>query len=500
MITDHHDANKITLTPVNAQHLINQTQLVNNQANNNNILYALNSTTNVQQMQQVVDKPKSAKAAKTAKVKSQVITKVSKVSQPAAPQLEVQLKNEPHENENKFQGDVDFLLNEYLLPDTRIFTSFANKDFNNNKLRENAAKTNSGGKGVLTDLNYKTVLIGNSEHVVLDNLNNLSDFRGNFDKLKNIAFLLANKLNKPVSIPAFLLIENKDSLDRVKQTLNDKNINPIVIDTNAQSNQAAQIQIMKYEPVSNSAEQSSNQSQEMLVNSAKQVKRRATKVKTLPTDQINEQILFNNQNVIQNTVVNPQIQQVQYIQANNNVPISNEPSNKKTRIDLVNEYLSKNSDNSNSNMNQETVQIQQNSAPTTISQNEYIQVVNTQQQIDNNALLGFDASKDNEQQQQQQQQTYFIQTNANASNVNCDVNNMNVANNEQFKNILNNLKANLNLNAIDGEKASESNTVVSNASNGIKQNTSQSDYDMNCYPVDSSSLFNINLNDIEWIA
>jgi hypothetical protein len=265
--------------------------------------------------------------------------------------------------------------------------------------------------------------------------------------------------------------------------MNEKNINPIVIDTNAPSSAQAQpkIQIVKYEPVANAAEQSLGQ--EVQGNNGKQVKRRASKVKLSPPlgDKINEQALLN-QNVMN--------QQVQYVQA-----ISNEPSHKKTRMDLINDYISKNNEHISS-LNTEPVQVQQ--ANLNSHQNEYVQVVNTQQHVENNAFL--ENNNNNSQ-----QQTYFIQTNANSSNICGDVNNMNVANNEQFKNILNNLKANLNLSANDSHKVSAApetvNAIISNNQNSvIKQNTNQAEYDMNCYPVDSSSLFNINLNDIEWIA
>ena len=70
---------------------------------------------------------------------------------------------------------------------------------------------------------------------------------GDFSKLKNLAAAVANRFNKPVTIPAFLLIDNKFSLEQVKESLNEKHIHPIIIETNAataasQSSKQQQIQ------------------------------------------------------------------------------------------------------------------------------------------------------------------------------------------------------------------------------------------------------------------
>ena len=135
------------------------------------------------------------------------------------------------------------ILNELILPDTRIFASLLNKDSNAAAAASTAAaascslnqKDLANNKRVLTDLTYKTILIGNCEHIILDNLHNLADFRGDFTKLKNLASAVANRFNKPVTIPAFLLIENKLSLEKVKECLNEKQIHPIIIETSSTS-------------------------------------------------------------------------------------------------------------------------------------------------------------------------------------------------------------------------------------------------------------------------
>ena len=132
--------------------------------------------------------------------------------------------------DEQFVPNEDFL-NDLLLPDTRIFASLLNKDARDSI---NTLNTGSGHKGgSLTDLTFKTVLIGNCEHIILDNLNNLSDFRGDFSKLQNLARAVANKFNKPVTIPAFFMIDDKPAVAKVKENLKEKNIYPIVIETNS---------------------------------------------------------------------------------------------------------------------------------------------------------------------------------------------------------------------------------------------------------------------------
>ncbi len=81
------------------------------------------------------------------------------------------------------------------------------------------------------DLTYKTVMIGNTEHIVLDNLTNLSDYRGDFSKLQTLASAVANKFNKPVTIPAFMLMtEETKAIERIKEQLMEDSIQPILID------------------------------------------------------------------------------------------------------------------------------------------------------------------------------------------------------------------------------------------------------------------------------
>jgi hypothetical protein len=81
------------------------------------------------------------------------------------------------------------------------------------------------------NLKFKTALIGNREHVILDNPNNLSDFRGQYGELKHLACQVANHLNKPVTIPAFLVVDDPAAIERIKRLLADKCINPVVINT-----------------------------------------------------------------------------------------------------------------------------------------------------------------------------------------------------------------------------------------------------------------------------
>jgi hypothetical protein len=120
-------------------------------------------------------------------------------------------------------------LNEFILPDTRIFASLLNKT------GQQSTSNKVGNNKRNLDLTYKTAMIGQTEHVILDNQNNLSDYKGNLVQLQNLACLIANQLKKPVTIPAFMLIE-QDSIDEIKSLFNEKNINPIVIETQMPSN------------------------------------------------------------------------------------------------------------------------------------------------------------------------------------------------------------------------------------------------------------------------
>jgi hypothetical protein len=120
-------------------------------------------------------------------------------------------------------------LNEFILPDTRIFASLLNKT------GQQSTSNKAGNNKRNLDLTYKTAMIGQTEHVILDNQNNLSDYKGNLVQLQNLACLIANQLKKPVTIPAFMLIE-QDNIDEIKSLFNEKNINPIVIETQMPSN------------------------------------------------------------------------------------------------------------------------------------------------------------------------------------------------------------------------------------------------------------------------
>jgi hypothetical protein len=120
-------------------------------------------------------------------------------------------------------------LNEFILPDTRIFASLLNKTG-----QQPASSKVSNNKRNL-DLTYKTAMIGQTEHVILDNQNNLSDYKGNLVQLQNLACLIANQLKKPVTIPAFMLIE-QDNIEEIKTLFNEKNVNPIVIETQMPNN------------------------------------------------------------------------------------------------------------------------------------------------------------------------------------------------------------------------------------------------------------------------
>jgi hypothetical protein len=90
------------------------------------------------------------------------------------------------------------------------------------------------------NLKFKTAMIGNREHVILDNANNLSDFRGKYADLKHLACSVADHLNKPVIIPAFLVVDDLASIEKIKALLAEKCINPIVINTQTNAQKSSE--------------------------------------------------------------------------------------------------------------------------------------------------------------------------------------------------------------------------------------------------------------------
>lgn len=171
----------------------------------------------------------SSNQGKSYQVNSSINLGQSSLNQPSPmsdikPQIE-KLQQQLQQQQSQ-QNEVlnESILNDCILPDTRIFASLLNKD-------HSLPPANSSNPNQKNDIKFKTVLIGNTEHVILDNLQNLSDFKGNFTDLKNLACSVADHLQKSVSIPAFLLIESKPTVDKIKSILNDIHINPIIIDT-----------------------------------------------------------------------------------------------------------------------------------------------------------------------------------------------------------------------------------------------------------------------------
>lgn len=125
------------------------------------------------------------------------------------------------------------LLNDFLLPDSRIFKKIF-KSSTEQSVQQGQLKYSN------ELLTFKTVKIGNLEHIIIDNVENLNSFKGNIDKLQTIAYGLALKLNKPVTIPAYLLIKTLQSqqgcLNDIENVLKEKNIKPLVISNQKTNN------------------------------------------------------------------------------------------------------------------------------------------------------------------------------------------------------------------------------------------------------------------------
>jgi hypothetical protein len=294
----------------------------------------------------------------------------------------------------------------------------------------------------LNELAYKTLIIGNNEHIILDNPNNLSDFRGSYEKLKNVAIALANKLNKPVSVPAFLLIDSEEALENVRDTLSQKQINPIIIET------------------TNSLTHSDNNVTNEFVPSAKITakltasasKKRAAKPKIEDQSNLND------------NATGP--------------PPKKRASNKKT---------------------------QQNNTIATFS-NENYQTQNFVPQANTSCLETPSSSIEiNQKLEQIKRENKLAYTNVNTET------------NAQVESIINNIKSSLiasqnqiNSNGNNPNKQVNSNSDmvanidINNINNkNIVMNQSSSnnnEVDLNCYSLDSNSLFSLNLNNIEWIA
>lgn len=367
------------------------------------------------------------------------------------------IKQNQNEFENKTNNDnhqssvipsddnIDSILNSLILPDTRIFASLLSKDFNNNKnIMPNLTfpePTNTTNP--LNELAYKTLIIGNSEHIILDNPNNLSDFRGSYEKLKNVAIALANKLNKPVSVPAFLLIESEEALENVRETLNQKQINPIIIET------------------TNSLTHSGNNVNEPVQNAKSASKATtSTSKKRAPKIKVEDQSNLNGQQ--------------------DGPPAKKRAANKKSQ-----------QNNTISSFNNENNQTQ--NVPTSAS--------TSCLQTPSSASSSFDVNQKLEQIKRENKLVYTT---------------VNSETNAQVESIINNIKSSLiasqnqiNANAINqyNQINLNSNMVANNDTSNMNsknvsanQSSNMNEVDLNCYSLDSNSLFNLNLNNIEWIA
>jgi hypothetical protein len=70
------------------------------------------------------------------------------------------------------------------------------------------------------------LLKGVNEHILLDNDENLLNFCNDIEKLQAFSYILATKLNKPVTIPAYLSV-NLNNLDNIQNLLKQRNVKPL---------------------------------------------------------------------------------------------------------------------------------------------------------------------------------------------------------------------------------------------------------------------------------
>jgi len=397
---------------------------------------------------------------------NQQLTKVKNIGQipqqqqPTSSQQHLQIKHSEFENKiinnisnhqslnqiNTADENVDSLLNNFILPDTRIFASLLSKDFNNNSnIMPNLTfpePTNTSNP--LNELAYKTLIIGNNEHIILDNPNNLSDFRGSYEKLKNVAIALANKLNKPVSVPAFLLIDSEEALENVRDTLSQKQINPIIIET------------------TNSLTHSDNNTNEFVPSAkitpkltASASKKRAAKPKIEDQSNLND------------SATGP--------------PAKKRASNKKT---------------------------QQNIATIATFSNENYQTQNFVPQANTSCQetpsSSIEINQKLEQIKRENKLVYTNVTNETNAQVESIINNIKsslIASQNQINSNGDNTNKQVNSNSSDMVANIDINNI-NNKNNAMNQSSSNNnnEVDLNCYSLDSNSLFSLNLNNIEWIA
>lgn len=368
----------------------------------------------------------------------------------AIKQNEFENKSNVANNQSFFSTDenIDSILNSLIVPDTRIFASFLSKDFNNNKniipnltFPEPTHTTNP-----LNELAYKTLIIGNNEHIILDNPNNLSDFRGSYEKLKNVAIALANKLNKPVSVPAFLLIESEEALEDVRESLIQKQINPIIIETTNNLNQS----------VNNTNETVQKTKAVPKSCTASAPKKRAAKPK------VDDQSNLNGQQA--------------------GPPAKKRASNKKSQQNnIIATFNTENNQTLNVSATQNTPCLNTSSSSTSFDVNQKLEQIKRE----NNLVYA----------------TVNSETNAHVESIINNIKSSLIASQSQIQM---NSNANNQYNQVNSNSQIISNSDINNINNkniSINQlSSNNNEVDLNCYSLDSNSLFNLNLNNIEWIA
>jgi hypothetical protein len=139
-----------------------------------------------------------------------------------------------NENRENLTISTDYL-NKYLIPDSRVLKNYLRKfepssttskvQFDNNKELQIA---------------YRLVTINNVEHVLLENSENLNNFKENIEKLQSLACMLATKLNKPVTIPAYLLVKKTAgfSEESVRELFRENKLTPVITELGLSEKQA----------------------------------------------------------------------------------------------------------------------------------------------------------------------------------------------------------------------------------------------------------------------
>lgn len=153
----------------------------------------------------------------------------------------------PNENRENLTISTDYL-DKYLIPDSRVLKNYLRK-FEPSSTTHKIQLDNKE-----QSIQYRLANINNVEHVLIENNENLNNFKENIEKLQSLASMLATKLNKPVTIPAYLLVKKTAgfSEESVRELFRANKLTPVITElglSEKQANPELSSLLKKTEPV-----------------------------------------------------------------------------------------------------------------------------------------------------------------------------------------------------------------------------------------------------------